>query len=145
MGVKLLAFFFGLVVALAMAPVHAAGTKATVYKSPQCGCCGFYVEYLRENGYDVTVNDMENVAPVKERYRIHDDLWSCHTTVIGDYLIEGHVPIEAVNRLLAEKPAIRGIALPGMPVGSPGMPGAETEPLVIMTITDSEPTVYMTR
>ena len=145
MRVKLFALFVGLVFVLAMTPVHADGTKTTVYKSPQCGCCGFYVKYLRANGFDVTVNDMEDVTPLKERFRIHDDLWSCHTTVIGDYLIEGHVPIEAVNRLLAEKPAIRGIALPGMPGGSPGMPGPKTEPFVIMTITDSEPTVYSTR
>ena len=145
MRAKLLALFVGLIVALAMAPVQAEGIKAKVYKSPQCGCCGFYVKYLRENGYDVTVSNIPDVTPLKEQYRIHDDLWSCHTTVIGEYLVEGHVPIEAVERLLTEKPAIRGIALPGMPAGSPGMPGPKTEPFVIMTITDSEPTVYMTR
>jgi hypothetical protein len=144
MRAKLFAFFVGLTFALATAPVHADGIKATVYTSPQCKCCGIYAKYLRENDFEVTIQNIPDVIPVKKYHRIDDRLWSCHTSVIDGYLIEGHVPIEALDRLLAEKPAIRGIGLPGMPVGSPGMPGRKSQPFEIMTITDSEPTVYMT-
>ena len=145
MRVKLFAFLMGLTWAIATAPAMADGTKAVMYKNPQCGCCGHYAKYLRQNGFKVTIRNMRDVTPIKERYGIHDDLWSCHTSLIGGYVVEGHVPKEAIDRLLTEKPDIRGIALAEMPDGSPGMPGPKTEPFVIQTITDSDPTVYMTQ
>lgn len=97
--------------------------KAMVYKSPNCGCCNGYIAELKKQGFDVetvSTNDMESI---KQKYGISADKQSCHTTVIGDYFIEGHVPIEAVEKLLSEKPKVDGIGLPGMPIGTPGMPG----------------------
>ncbi len=132
-----------LAVALSVFPAMAEKIKATVYKSPECGCCHVWVGYLRENGFDVRVKDMDDVTSVKNRFGVPDDLWSCHTAVIGGYAVEGHVPVEAINRLLAEKPRIKGIALPGMPSGSPGMPGPKTEKFIIYTISDTKPEVFM--
>lgn len=106
-------------------------TKVTVYKSATCGCCGNYVSYLKKEGFDVEVVTTENTAAVKEQFHIPREGESCHTSVFGDYAVEGHMPIEAVRKLLAEKPDISGIALPGMPSGSPGMPGSKQGPFVI--------------
>lgn len=114
-----------------------AETKMTVYKSPTCGCCHMWVGYLREHGFEVVVEDMEDVSPVKKRLGVPGQVWTCHTAVIGDYIVEGHVPFEAIDKLLAEKPAVRGIVLPGMPMGSPGMPGEKTETFVIYTFSDT--------
>ena len=119
------------------------GAKATVYKSPECHCCGAYVGYLRRNGFDVRIEEVADMTPVKRRFGIPPDLESCHTMSVGGYVVEGHVPIEAIDRLLSEKPGIKGIALPGMPEGSPGMPGAKSRPFVIHTISDTKSTVFM--
>ena len=124
-------------------PDDAQGAEVTVYKSPECSCCGGYVEHLRTSGFSVRVIEMENVSPIKERHGVPDDLWSCHTSRVGGYVVEGHVPLVAVRRLLAEKPAIKGIALPGMLDGSPGMPGPKTEPFVIESFGDGAPKVFM--
>ncbi len=118
-------------------------TKMTVFKSPTCGCCGGWVGYLRQHGLDVTVRDQEDVSPVKERYGVPDDMWSCHTAVIGRYVIEGHVPFAAIERLFAEQPDIKGIALPGMLEGSPGMPGDKDETFVIYGFSDAGSSVFM--
>ena len=99
--------------------------KITVYKSPTCGCCTGYVAYLEKQGYQVEVVETKQTESIKEEHQIPHDMQSCHTTIIGDYFVEGHVPIEAVNKLMEEKPEIDGIALPAMPAGSPGMPGAK--------------------
>lgn len=123
------------------------GTKMTVYKSPYCDCCGQWVAYLRRRGMDVTVVEKEDMDPVKKMVGIPESLRSCHTALVGGYVVEGHVPISAIGRMLSEKPEIRGIALPGMPAGSPGMPGAKEEPFVIFAIgrkTGGAPSVYMT-
>lgn len=101
---------------------HAAGVKsATVYKSPTCGCCKNYVSYLKKNGIRVTAINRENMDAIKTQHGIPKAMQSCHTTIIGGYAVEGHVPVAAINKLLEEKPKIRGIALPGMPADSPGM------------------------
>ena len=121
----------------------AQGTEVIVYKSPECGCCGGYVKHLRASGFNVRVSSMDDVTPIKERYGVPDDLWSCHTAVIGGYVIEGHVPLVAVRRLLTEKPAVKGIALPGMPDGSPGMAGPKTETFVIQSFDAGAPKVFM--
>ncbi len=110
------------------------GAKATVYKSPECACCGNYVGYLRRNGFDVRIKEVADMTPVKRHFGVPQDLESCHTMDVGGYVVEGHVPIEAIDRLLSEKPGIKGIALPGMPEGSPGMPGPKYRPFVIHTI-----------
>lgn len=93
----------------------------TVYKSPTCGCCGKWVEHMEEAGFEVTVDDFANMSMIKEQHGIQPELQSCHTAIVGDYVIEGHVPADAIERLLAEQPDIAGLAVPGMPVGSPGM------------------------
>jgi len=118
------------------------GLTATVFLSPTCGCCHGYVEHLRQRGVRVETVEMMDVSPKKRALGIPMEMWSCHTTVIGNYVIEGHVPFEAVEKLLVEKPDIDGIALPGMPTGVPGMPGPK-EPLTIYALEDGRIEVYM--
>ena len=97
--------------------------EATLYRDPNCGCCGEHARYLRQHGYTVSIIPQDDITSIKRKYGVPEKLASCHTTVIGDYVVEGHVPITAINRLIAERPKITGIALPGMPMGSPGMSG----------------------
>jgi hypothetical protein len=121
--------------------------RATLYKDPSCGCCAEYAEYLRRNGFEVTVVDTADLSSVKQFHGVPAPLEGCHTTVVGGYVVEGHVPVAAVNRLLAEKPPILGISLPGMPEGSPGMGGRKKAPFTIFAITEGggpAPTVYAT-
>ena len=109
------------------ATVVAGGDTMTVYKSPTCGCCEKWVEHMRANGFHVVTVDRLDVTPVKREHGIGEELASCHTAIVSGYAIEGHVPAADVRRLLAERPAgVRGLAVPGMPSGSPGMemPGA---------------------
>jgi hypothetical protein len=101
--------------------------EAVVYKSPYCGCCGDWVAHLRANGFAVKTVETVNLDPVRARYRVPASLASCHTALIGGYVVEGHVPASAVKRLLAEKPPVVGISVPGMPIGSPGMEGPNPE------------------
>jgi hypothetical protein len=118
--------------------------KIMVYKSPTCGCCVKYVAYLERQGYDVEVITTNNMASIKEKYQITRQMESCHTTIIDDYAIEGHVPMSVVNKLLAERPDIGGISLPKMPAGSPGMPGVKKGPFVVYALNNSgAPTVYL--
>ena len=101
-----------------------AGAKPamTVYRSPSCGCCGKWVELAKAAGYPVSVQMVQDVMAVKSRLRVPDSLASCHTTTVAGYLVEGHVPFRAIDKLVREKPkAVAGIAVPGMPAGSPGM------------------------
>ena len=93
----------------------------TVYKSPTCGCCSEWIEHLQANGFTVEARDTSNVTPIKQRLNVPRTLSSCHTAVVGDYVVEGHVPADEVKRLLVNKPKFAGISVPGMPIGSPGM------------------------
>ncbi len=93
----------------------------TVYHDPTCGCCGLWVDHMRENGFVVDIVPTRDMNAVKLDLGVPRDLPSCHTAVVGDYVIEGHVPAEDVSRLLAEQPEAFGLAVPGMPLGSPGM------------------------
>ncbi len=116
------------------------GSTATVYRSPGCGCCGGYIEELKAAGAAVTetqVTDAE-LALLKQKHNVPNELYSCHTSIIDGYVVEGHVPFEAVAKLLKEKPTISGIALPGMPIGTPGMPGTKTKPFEIKTLSGEE-------
>jgi len=99
----------------------AARPNLTVYKSPTCGCCGKWVEYMQANGFTAAVTNLPDVSPMKTKHGVPARLASCHTSLVGGYVIEGHVPVEDVRRLLKEKPAVVGLAAPGMPAGSPGM------------------------
>lgn len=110
------------------------GERVILYKSDYCGCCGLYEKYLDNENFMVEVIETEDLAPIKEQWSIPIEMQSCHTMIIGDYFVEGHVPREAIDKLMNEKPDIRGIALPGMPSGSPGMPGAKKEQFVIFAI-----------
>lgn len=102
--------------------------QAVVFKQANCGCCNGYIAELKRQGFSVEVKPEKDMAPIKEKYGIPQDRQSCHTTVIGNYFIEGHVPIAAVEKLLSDKPAVDGIGLPGMPLGTPGMPGVKQAP-----------------
>jgi hypothetical protein len=101
----------------------------TVYKTATCGCCSKWIEHMRTNGFEVKSTDMPEVTSVKTSYGVPTDAASCHTALVGGYVVEGHVPASAVKKLLKEKPKVVGIAVPGMPVGSPGMevPSGEVE------------------
>jgi hypothetical protein len=124
------------VLALATLPVAAEEkAKATLYKNPDCTCCERYADYLRANDFDVTVIEHPNMTLIKQKYGVSEDLEGCHTTLIEGYVVEGHVPVAALKRLLSEKPAIKGISLPGMPEGSPGMTGTKEGPFEILSIT----------
>ncbi|MEX0933038.1 MAG: DUF411 domain-containing protein [Candidatus Pacearchaeota archaeon] len=102
------------------------GTEAVYYKSISCGCCDAHSKYLNSKGFSVKVNNLQSIDSIKSDFGVPYELRSCHTVIIDDYFVEGHIPLEAINKLLEEKPNIRGIAMPGMPSGSPGMPGAKT-------------------
>jgi hypothetical protein len=115
---------------------------ATLYKNPECGCCEGHAEHLRQHGYAVNVRPTHDLSLIKRTYRVPANLAGCHTTVVGSYVVEGHVPAGMIDRLLAERPDIRGISLPGMPAGSPGMSGEKSEPFVIYEIADGPPKTY---
>lgn len=102
----------------------------TVWRSPSCGCCGKWVDHLKAAGFKVTVESVDDLDKIKRLAGVRDELASCHTARIGGYTIEGHVPAADIKRLLAEKPDVRGLAVPGMPLGSPGMeqPDGSREP-----------------
>ncbi len=119
-----------------------SGPKVVIYKSPTCGCCVQYADYLEARGYDVKVISTENMELIHERYGIPDDMESCHTAIFGDYAVEGHIPLEAVNDLLAKKPDLDAIALPGMPAGSPGMPGIKSGDFQVYGIKSGQASVF---
>lgn len=114
------------------------GTEITVYKSPNCGCCSGYIQHLKENGLTVKIVEKADLDPIKKQHNIPDDMLSCHTSTIGKYFVEGHVPIEAVKKLIDEQPDIDGIALPGMPAGSAGMPGIKNALFVVYAIKNGQ-------
>jgi hypothetical protein len=109
-------------------PLAQKGTAVQVYKDPTCGCCSLWVEHLRKAGFSATVTDVEDMTAIKTKHGIPGQARSCHTAVVEGYVIEGHVPVADVQRLLKQRPAIVGIAVPGMPIGSPGMEVANVKP-----------------
>jgi hypothetical protein len=144
---------FSLLTVLALLSLQPAlaeeNIKATVYKDPNCGCCHEYVGYLRQNGFDVEVVDTGDMMSIKQQAGVPGELEGCHSTMVGGYVVEGHVPADIVKRLLQEKPSIRGVSLPGMPLGSPGMDGEKEGPFVVYEIPNADaaggaPKVYAT-
>lgn len=113
--------------------VALAGPAVTLYKSPNCGCCEKYVSYLRQNGFTVKAYDRGDMDGIKKRYGV-TRVASCHTALVGGYVVEGHVPVGAINKLLKQKPAIAGISVPGMPLNSPGMGEMKKGTLMVYTI-----------
>jgi len=122
---------------LLLAPVTQAA-EVLVYKSPTCGCCKQWVKHMEANGFKVTTRDMLDLSPVKMQNGVLPELASCHTAIVDGYVIEGHVPAQDVRRLLRERPKVAGLAVPGMPVGSPGMEqGAHKDRYQVLTFTSS--------
>lgn len=113
-----------------------AGQAVTLYKSPNCGCCSGHAKALEAAGFSVTIEETDNLDLVKQTHNIPTDGASCHTSVIGDYVVEGHVPLEAIEKLLDEQPDIAGIGLAGMPIGTPGMPGPKTAPYEVYQLSE---------
>lgn len=107
-----------------------------VHKLPTCGCCTAWVEHLREAGFRVEVKDADDLRAVKREAGVPLDLQACHTAFVEGYVVEGHVPAEDVRRLLEERPEVRGVAVPGMPVGSPGMEGPDPQPYDVIAFGD---------
>lgn len=132
----------GLLLVMPVPLFAAEQIQATLYKSPECGCCDGHADHLRQHGYAVTVQPTHDLALIKRKYGVPDTLAGCHTTIVGPYVVEGHVPARTIDRLLAGRPDIRGISMPGMPAGSPGMSGQKAEPFVIYEISDGPPKVY---
>jgi hypothetical protein len=121
-------------VATTAARTVTAPTKpiVTVYKDPSCGCCKNWIEHLKKNGYRVDAKDTPDMTQIKGSFGVPGDLRSCHTAVVEGYLIEGHVPAADIDRLLATKPKVKGLAVPGMPMGSPGMEGPARQHYQVM-------------
>jgi hypothetical protein len=118
----------------------------TVYLSPTCGCCSGWVEHMKGHGFEISLEYHADLAPVKEGFAIPPALQSCHTGIVNGYAIEGHVPGEVVRQFLAEAPAVRGLAAPGMPVGAPGMEmGGRVDPYDVLTFTSSGETAVYSR
>ncbi|MFE4108508.1 DUF411 domain-containing protein [Almyronema epifaneia] len=133
---------------LAQGPNAQPGTQAakqvamtseiTVFRSPTCGCCGQWIEHMEAAGFTVKDDLTEDMTAIKEQYGVPANLASCHTTIVDDYVVEGHIPAEDVQRLLVEKPDVAGIAVPGMPIGSPGMESGDyVEPYTVFSFTES--------
>jgi hypothetical protein len=126
----------GTAVATVALPLRAfaAATRATLYKNPQCNCCEGYAAYLRQNGFEVDVKPTNDLAEISRKAGVPAELEGCHTMFVDDYVVDGHVPVKVIRRLLSERPAIAGITLPGMPTGSPGMTGKKTGPFKIYAV-----------
>jgi hypothetical protein len=131
-------------VSVLLLQLNAAGPVVTVYKDPFCGCCEAWVKHLRANGFEVNVHEVENMDQYKRTQGVPDKLKSCHTAVVNGYTIEGHVPAAEIQRLLKEHPKAKGLAVPGMPVGSPGMESGSTiqRYAVLLFNTDGTSSVY---
>ena len=105
----------------------------TVYKTPTCGCCKKWVKHLEDNGFKVKTHDMPNVDSIKSISGIKQEFASCHTATVGGYVVEGHVPADDIKRLIADKPKVRGLTVPGMPMGSPGMEGQHQDKYQVLS------------
>jgi hypothetical protein len=126
----------GALVALLLAAggAQAALPVIEVYKSASCGCCHLWVEHLRANGFTVKARDVANPTDYREKFGVPDALGSCHTGLVAGYALEGHVLAAEIKRLLAERPKAKGLAVPGMPLGSPGMEGPRQDPYDVLLI-----------
>jgi hypothetical protein len=139
-GVLALAAF--ILAAVALKPGHAPAQEVQLFKDPNCGCCTLYADYLRENGFEVAVTETDDLDAVNREAGVPDRLQSCHVMHVHGYAVGGHVPVEVVHRLLDERPEIRGITLPGMPLGSPGMNGPKSEPFTVYGFDETGARVY---
>jgi hypothetical protein len=122
-----------LVVASLWWPRSASTTEVVVYKKASCTCCSKWIDHLRANGFTVSARNEPDLTALKAKHGVEPRFASCHTAVVGDYVVEGHVPAEDIWRLLRERPAVAGIAVPGMPLGSPGMEVGRSQPYDVLT------------
>jgi hypothetical protein len=116
---------------------QSSGPLVTVFKTPTCGCCGKWVEHLKANGFTVKVQEVNDTSAYERQYRVPRSMVSCHTAVVNGYTIEGHVPAAEIKRLLSERPRVVGLAVPGMPVGSPGMDAAHSDAYSVFVFDES--------
>lgn len=120
-----------------------AAQEVKLYKDPSCGCCEVHGEYLREHGFEVAIIPTHDLSEINRKAGVAEGLQGCHTAIIGDYAVSGHVPVSVIEQMLAEKPDISAISLPGMPQGSPGMGGTKQEPFTVYSMKDGgAPQVY---
>lgn len=125
---------------------QAQAQQATLYKNPQCGCCEIYAEYLEDTGFEVEVVPTHDLAQISQDAGVPAGLQGCHTMMVDGYVVDGHVPVDIIQRMLEERPDIAGITLPGMPTGSPGMGGTKIGPFTVYTVdgAGAEPEIYAT-
>lgn len=138
--------FLALTLAVAV-PVSAfaADIPVTIYRNPNCGCCDVYANYLKRNGFRVELIDALDAASIHEKFHVPEQLEGCHTAVIGKHVFEGLIPAEYVKRVVDENRPIRGLSVPGMPMGAPGMPGAAKGPIHVYYLDESRtPRVFAT-
>ena len=137
-----------LLAALALAaqlPAIAAAIPVKLYKNPSCYCCDLYAKHLEENGFKVELISTTDMASIKQKYQVPEKLEGCHTAIVEGYVVEGLVPAQFVQQMLKEHRPIKGLALPGMPVGAPGMPGTKPRLLNVYTLDSSaSPKVFAT-
>ena len=124
----------------------ASAADVIVYKSPTCGCCSSWIEHLEKNGFSVESRNENNMSAIKQKFGVPQEMQSCHTAQVGEYLVEGHVPADLIQRLLKEKPKAKGLAVPGMPMGSPGMEGPRKDVYdIVLFKKDGTSRTYATR
>ena len=123
----------------AQLPAIAADIAVKLYKNPNCYCCDLYAKYLEENGFKVELINTTDMASIKQKYGVPEKLEGCHTAIVEGYVVEGLVPAQFVQKMLKDHSPIRGVALPGMPVGAPGMPGSKPSPLNVYTLDSNSP------
>ncbi len=135
MVVVVLSFFLFKPASIGYATLEDYNQPVQFYKSITCGCCDANANYLKSKGnLNVQISEKTDISDIKKKYGVPSELESCHTAIIDGYFVEGHMPLEAINKLMAEKPDIKGIALPGMPMGSPGMMGQKQGNFVIYAV-----------
>lgn len=133
----------GTTAAINVGATPAPADTVTVWKTAACGCCNAWVDHMRENGFHVVAHDTDTLDAVKRQHGVGPQLASCHTAMVRGYVIEGHVPAGDVRRLLAERPQVHGLAVPGMPIGSPGMEGLYKQKYQVLAFTAGErPSVF---
>ncbi|OYX79531.1 MAG: CopG family transcriptional regulator [Bradyrhizobium sp. 35-63-5] len=142
------AFCLGALLTVATIPLSSAAEpiRATLFKNPQCSCCEGYAAYLRENGFEVDVKPTNDLTQISRKAGVPENIQGCHTMFVDGYVVDGHVPVSIVRKLLTEHPAIAGITLPGMPSGSPGMGGPKSSTFTVYSVNKdgSPPKVYAT-
>lgn len=136
-------FVVSIFVGLNLVNKNAQAEDIMVYKRPTCGCCKKWIKHLEREGFNVTTEDMSNMKPIKHQFGVQPQFQSCHTAKVGKYFIEGHVSASDIKKLLKEKPDIKGLAVPGMPMGSPGMEGHRKDKYDVIAIdNNNKATVY---